>query len=155
MADRKFSAAPAAKNTWKYVRSNLLTVLTILGIIFGIAFGFILRNYKQDKWTQRELVYVKIIGEIFLRMLKAISLPLILSSVIAALGSLDLRLSGKVGIRTLFFYVTSTLCAVILGVILVATVHPGVHNQNEKLQHPGSLKARKILNEDVMMDVLR
>jgi len=78
-----------------------------------------------------------------------------LSSVIAALGSLDLRLAGKVGARTFFYYVLSTVCAVILGVVLVATIHPGVHNQDEKLQHPAPLKPRKIVNGDVMMDMLR
>lgn len=146
---------PTAQKSWKYVRSNLLTMFTIISIIFGITFGLVLRNCKEDKWSTREQVYVKFGGEIFLRMLKALSLPLILSSVIAALGSLDLRLSGKVGMRTFLFYLLTTVCAIVLGILLVITIHPGSHNQNEKLERPIQLKPRKILNADVMMDMVR
>ena len=44
----------------------------------------------------REVMYVSYIGELFLRMLKALILPLIVPSLITAVGSLDMSLSGKV-----------------------------------------------------------
>ena len=44
----------------------------------------------------REVMYVAYIGELFLRMLKALILPLIVPSLITAVGSLDMSLSGKV-----------------------------------------------------------
>ncbi len=150
----------SAKHKIKYVRTNLRTVLTILGIIFGITFGLVLRDCKlQDKkWGERERQYVKFGGEIFLRMLKALSLPLILSSVIAAVGSLDLKLGGKVGKRTFIFYLLTTLCAVFLGIIMVISLHPGYQdNKSNKLREGVAvpIKTRKILNGDVMMDMIR
>lgn len=147
------AAAPAAKNTWKCMRSNLLTMLIILGIVLGLSFGAVLKNSKDDKYSQKDQVYVKFGGEIFLRMLKAVSLPLILTSVVAALGSLDLKLTGKVGVRMLFFYFVSTMCAIFLGIILVVTIHPGVHNKDDKDQV--EWKPPKIFNSDVMMDMIR
>ena len=48
------------------------------------------------QWTDREVVYISYIGKLFLRMLKALILPLIIPSLIAAVGSLDMSLSGKV-----------------------------------------------------------
>ena len=48
----------------------------------------------RDDWTEREVMYVSYVGEIFLRMLKALILPLIVPSLITAVGSLDLSLSG-------------------------------------------------------------
>lgn len=161
MAERKYSPRTVkptptmVRSTWKYVRSNLLTVLTIIGIVLGITFGCILKNSKEDKWSQREQVYVKFGGEIFLRMLKALTLPLILSSVIAALGSLDLRQAGKVGLRTFLFYLLTTVCAVFLGIILVVTIHPGVPSKDDQLKHSVQIQPRKILNSDVMLDMIR
>ena len=50
-------------------------------------------------WTDRETMYISYIGKLFLRMLKALILPLIIPSLVAAVGSLDMSLSGKVGGR--------------------------------------------------------
>ena len=41
-------------------------------------------------------MYVSYVGKLFLRMLKALILPLIIPSLVAAVGSLDMSLSGKV-----------------------------------------------------------
>ena len=75
------------------LRSNCLTIGTMAGVIGGVIFGLILRSCKDD-WTEREVMYVSYVGEIFLRMLKALILPLIVPSLITAVGSLDLSLSG-------------------------------------------------------------
>ena len=80
-------------------------------------------------------MYVSYIGEIFLRMLKALILPLIVPSLITAVGSLDMSLSGKVGLRAVLYYFTTTIVAVILGIVLVVTIHPGVSGQNKVSQH--------------------
>ena len=73
---------------------NALTIATMSGVIGGVVFGLILRQCK-DSWHEREVMYVSYIGEIFLRMLKALILPLIVPSLITAVGSLDLSLSGE------------------------------------------------------------
>ncbi len=49
-----------------------------------------------EQWSDRDVVYISFIGKLFLRMLKALILPLIIPSLIAAVGSLDMSLSGKV-----------------------------------------------------------
>jgi len=148
--------AKPAHHTWKYIRSNLLTVLTLTGILLGITFGCVLRHSKDEKWSQRDHVYIKFGGEIFLRMLKALTLPLLISCVITALGSLELRVSGKVGIRTGLFYLTTSVCAVVLGIVLVITIRPGIYkNHHERVEPPTQLKLRKVWNGDVLMDIVR
>ena len=76
------------------LRTNFLTIGTMAGVIGGVIFGLILRNCKET-WSEREVMYVSYIGEIFLRMLKALILPLIVPSLITAVGSLDMSLSGS------------------------------------------------------------
>ena len=52
-------------------------------------------------------------------MLKGIIIPLVIPSLIVAVGSLDLSLSGKIGGRAVAYYMITTVLAVILGIILV------------------------------------
>ena len=77
------------------------------------------------RWTEREVMYVSYVGQLFLRMLKALILPLIIPSLVAAVGSLDMSISGKVGGRAVGYYMATTVLAVILGIILVSAIHPG------------------------------
>ena len=52
--------------------------------------------FITERWTEREVMYVSYVGKLFLRMLKALILPLIVPSLVAAVGSLDMSISGKV-----------------------------------------------------------
>jgi len=85
------------------------------GVIGGVVLGIILRNSRTDKWTPREIMYINYLGDLFLRMLKSLILPLIISSLVSAIGSLDLSLSGRIGARAIGYYMVTTICAVILG----------------------------------------
>lgn len=60
-------------------------------------------------------MYINYAGDLFLRMLKSLILPLIMSSLISAIGSLDLSLSGKIGARAISYYMVTTISAVVLG----------------------------------------
>ena len=109
------------------MKENLLTILTVAGVAAGIGLGFIFRAAK-DEWTERDASYVKLIGELFLNMLKGLIVPLIVSSLIAAVGSLDLSLSSKIGGRGIAFYFGTTIIAIILGIILAVTIRPGYNS---------------------------
>ena len=44
------------------LRSNVLTILNIMGVFGGVVLALILRNTREEKWTQREIIYVGFIG---------------------------------------------------------------------------------------------
>ena len=98
-----------------FMKHNALTMLTVVGVVAGIVLGLILKNSRAGTWSQREIMYINYIGELFLRMLKSLILPLIMSSLISAIGSLDLSLSSKIGGRAIIYYMLTTVSAVILG----------------------------------------
>lgn len=131
---------------------NLLTLFTLLGVILGIALGIGLRSVKT--WTKREVMYISFPGDIFLNMLKCLILPLIMSSLVAAVGSLDSRLAGKIGLRALAYYLATTILAIILGIILVVTVKPG-ESQNVNKMPDSSQQQKPTLPEDTLMDLVR
>ena len=60
-----------------------------------------------------------------MNMLKMLILPLIVSSLIVGLAELDQKASGKLGRRAVLYYMSTTLIAVILGIVLVVSINPG------------------------------
>lgn len=45
------------------LRTNILTILNILGVFSGVVIALILRASREEKWTQREIVYVGFVGK--------------------------------------------------------------------------------------------
>ena len=82
------------KSVKKVLKSNAMTLATLGGVLIGIILGVILRT-REEPYSSREVMYVKFIGSLFLQMLKCIIIPLIIPSLIVAVGSLDLKLSGN------------------------------------------------------------
>ena len=70
--------------------------------------------------------YIKPFGTIFINLLKLIAIPLILASLIKGVSDLqDISKLSQMGGRTILTYVTTTLIAVTIGLILVNTIQPG------------------------------
>ncbi|XP_058442768.1 excitatory amino acid transporter 3-like [Malaya genurostris] len=138
-----------------FLKENLLTLLTISGVIIGIVLGIGLRAVpaEGEKWSPRDVSYISFIGDLFLRMLKALILPLIITSLISAVGSLDLSLSGKIGGRAVLYYITTTIMAVILGIVLVVVVQPGKGADASS----GNITAetRNVTTTDTLLDLVR
>jgi len=131
-------------------KSSGLTLATMGGVVGGVLFGLILRT--MGEWSEREVMYVAYAGELFLRMLKALILPLVVPSLITAVGSLDMSLSGKVGGRAVGYYMGTTVLAVVTGIILVTTIHPGVVGQDKGTS---KVESRNVTTPDTLMDLIR
>jgi Na+/H+-dicarboxylate symporter len=102
-------------------------VIAILVAMFAGGFtGWLLRKYGGDLDFNLVPLF-DVVGTMFINLLKMIIVPLILASVItgvAALGSgPDL---GRLGSKTLGFYVLTTLIAVLIALFLVNLIEPGV-----------------------------
>lgn len=77
---------------------NLLIKFRSIDPTGGTIFGLVLKNQGQ-KWTQRDIMYIQYPGDLFLRMLKCLIVPLLVSSITSAIGALDLTLSKKIALR--------------------------------------------------------
>lgn len=143
----------------KHVREHLLTILTIGAVIAGVVIGVILRAVflegDADRFSPRIVMYVNFVGDIFLRILKSLILPLIVSSLVSAVGSLDISLSKKIGIRAILYYMLTTVMAVILGIILVTTIRPGGDGLGNVQNSGAKSTVRYTTTPDTMMDLIR
>jgi len=100
-----------------------LHIRIIIGLILGIVWAFI-SSYLG--WNQFTIDWIDPFGTIFIRVLKAIAVPLVLLSIISGVSSLtDINRLGKLGLKTIVFYLMSTVIAVGIGLTLVNVVKPG------------------------------
>jgi Na+/H+-dicarboxylate symporter len=91
--------------------------LTLIGIFLGFITGFYLPDISSK---------IKILGDIFLTLLKLIIVPLIFTSVLVAIISLgSIKKFKNLGIKTLLYYLITTALSILLGLILVNVLEPG------------------------------
>ncbi len=90
-----------------------------LGFIAGIAFGILGYHEFVKDW-------IAPFGEIFIRLLQMVAIPLIITSLISGVAHLsDMARLSKLGILTITYYIFSTTVAIIVGLILVNITQPG------------------------------
>ncbi|BFF93683.1 excitatory amino acid transporter 1 [Drosophila madeirensis] len=137
-----------------FMQENVLTMATVIGVFAGGLVGFIIKN-STGEWTKREIMYISFPGEIFLRMLKCLIVPLLVSSITSAIGGLDLSMSSKIATRAITYYFVTTISAVVLGICLVTTLRPGQGAKIVETQTESIDKASKVLTPDTLMDLVR
>uniref|UniRef100_A0A6Q2X5F1 Amino acid transporter n=1 Tax=Esox lucius TaxID=8010 RepID=A0A6Q2X5F1_ESOLU len=133
------------------LRNNLVLFLTILGVIAGSVTGVLLR--PMSPLSPDVVMIIAFPGDILMRMLKMLILPLIISSLITGLAGLDAKSSGRLGTRAMVYYMSTTIIAAVLGVFLVLLIHPG----NPKLKSnlgPGK-KNDDVSSLDAFFDLIR
>ncbi len=82
------------------------------------------RGEVKDRPAITEILYIT--GQIFMRLLKMIVIPLVIVTVLVGIASLgDLKKLGSLGWRTAVVYVSTMFVAVLIGVTFVNTIKPG------------------------------
>lgn len=106
----------------------------VLGAGFALLFG--------------EVQFVARVAEIFMRLLRMVIGPLILTSIVSGVAGIgDARTIGRLGIKTLAYYCGTSLLAILVGLTLTNLIRPGVGVDAgasqpispDTLQTPGSL----------------
>lgn len=102
----------------------------IIGLVLGVVYAFV---SSAVGWNEFTINWIDPFGTIFIRLLKFIAVPLVLFSIISGISGLsDISKLGKMGAKTLAFYLLTTVIAVGLGLLLVNTVKPGTHLDEEQ-----------------------
>ena len=81
----------------------------------------------RSSWSRRVTIVSKWLGDLFLRLLKMVTIPLIVSSLITGVAGLGgTKGLGTMFSRTLGYYVVTSLLAITTGIIMVNLIQPGV-----------------------------
>uniref|UniRef100_A0A8C5EUS1 Amino acid transporter n=1 Tax=Gouania willdenowi TaxID=441366 RepID=A0A8C5EUS1_GOUWI len=119
--------------------------------LLWISVGVLVREYATLSNLDKK--YFGFPGEILMRMLKLVILPLIVSSMITGVAALDSEVSGKIGLRAVIYYFSTTIIAVILGIILVMTIKPGISQTTEHIDRTGITPNDTTV--DTLLDLIR
>uniref|UniRef100_F6PIC8 Amino acid transporter n=1 Tax=Callithrix jacchus TaxID=9483 RepID=F6PIC8_CALJA len=108
------------------LRANLLVLLTVVAVVAGVALGLgVLGAGGTAALGPERLGAFVFPGELLLRLLRMIILPLVVCSLISGAASLDPSALGRLGAWALLFFLVTTLLASALGVGLALALQPG------------------------------
>ena len=110
-----------------------LTRFILIALVLGIIAGWAI-NYAIDDGTPASAErlksiadYLSIVTALFLRLIKMIIAPLVFSTLVAGIAHMgDVAALGRVGVRSLGWFILASLVSLTLGLILVTALHPGV-----------------------------
>uniref|UniRef100_A0A8C7CEM3 Amino acid transporter n=1 Tax=Oncorhynchus kisutch TaxID=8019 RepID=A0A8C7CEM3_ONCKI len=133
-----------------FLRRNLFVLLTIAAVALGVMLGFALRPHNL---TLRKIKYFAFPGELLMRMLQMLVLPLIISSLVTGISSLDSKASGKMGMRAVVYYMVTTLIAVFIGIVIVIVIKPGKGLRDSPVASSGTIEP--VQAADAFLDLIR
>ena len=91
----------------------------LIALLIAVVYGMLLTDYVS---------YVTWMGDLFLRALKMIIVPLILTSIISGVANIgDASNLGRLGLKTFAYYISTSFFAILTGLILVNLIQPGVN----------------------------
>ena len=100
----------------------------LIAMILGLIWALVSENLSSDTFNivAFNVGWLSPFGDIFLKLLKLIAVPLVLFSIIKGVSGLSsLSDLGKMGSRTILLYLTTTFCSVAIGLFLVNQIGPG------------------------------
>ncbi|CAL7952022.1 unnamed protein product [Xylocopa violacea] len=138
-------------NILKRILKQKLILRTVVGVCAGITTGFILKTFTPQPWSKRNVMYLKFPGELFIRLVNCLILPLVMSSIVSA--TCNLKKSGQIGLMALYYYITTTMLGIILSVTLVQIIRPGELLKNKNIVSQST--SRSYITLDTILDLLR
>lgn len=106
--------------------STKIFIALLLGAIFGLCINFFLPSgMLKDDILINGILYI--VGNGFIRLMQMLVIPLVMCSLICGTMSIgDTKTLGKVGIKTLGFYIATTAIAISLALVFALWVKPGM-----------------------------
>lgn len=113
-----------------------LTTKIFIALILGVVTGLILHPIKENPMVEKYLLnfIFNFLGNGFVRAIRMVVVPLVLCSlVMGSAGIEDVTKLGRIGIKTLAFYLSTTAFAVVLALVGGNIINPGKGIQLENI----------------------
>lgn len=120
-------------------KSNKLTLWIFIALVLGVVTGVWLNSaysYNPDGTPHPDLQpiidNITIFTDVFLRLIKMIIAPLVFSTLVVGVAKLgDIRAVGRIGGKTMLWFITASFVSLLLGCLLVNIFQPGLMMQLE------------------------
>ncbi|WOO86540.1 dicarboxylate/amino acid:cation symporter [Mollicutes bacterium LVI A0039] len=121
------------------MKNNKLTNLILIALVLGIVSGVVINEFMADNAFVNDILVgsiFKIIGQIFLNAIKMLVVPLVFVSIslgVARMG--DMAKLGRIGAKTIAYYMVTTAFAIVIGLVIANLIDPGVGLDMSKLYY--------------------
>jgi len=106
----------------KLLKLQLYTKV-LIGLAAGVLFGMLA---GQLGFSDFVFSYIKPIGVAFIKLISMVVIPLVFASLLVGTSSLtDIRKLGRIGAKTVAYYLCTTVIAICIGLLLANTLRPG------------------------------
>ena len=103
-----------------------LTVWIIIAMVAGIITGLVIHYTAGTYWVEKFSDGTSILTEIFLRLIKMIIAPLVFSTLVTGIAKLgDTRAVGRIGTKTLAWFLGASLISLLLGLLIMNLLNLG------------------------------
>ena len=125
-----------------------IIICMILGTILGTYYNQI------DFINNQSYTLIVLLGDIFVRLLKMIIVPLIFTSIIIGISSIkDQSKIGRLGLKTFIYYMCTSLFAILIGLTLANVIQPGVGAVT--IDQVGAYDTSKLSTSNSILDILK
>src|SRR5438128_2320521 len=107
-------------------QKNNLTLYILIAMVLGIITGYLINQFSAESTRTVFSTNIKLLTTIFLRLVQMIIAPLVFSTLVVGIAKLgDLKTVGRVGGKSLLWFITASLTSLLLGMFLVNFFQPG------------------------------
>ena len=108
------------------MKSKSLTTWILLGLVVGVVVGFGLNQFASAEFSKTYAKDISIITDIFLRLIKMIIAPLIISTLVVGIAKMgDAKTLGRVFSKTLVLFILASFISITVGLVVVNLLKPG------------------------------
>ncbi len=109
------------------MNANKLTARIMIGMILGIVVGYAVNTFSSSPAALKEVAsYFTLMSDIFLRLIKMIIAPLVFSTVVSGIANMgDSKAVGRVGAKSLVWFISASIISLLLGCLLANMLQPG------------------------------
>lgn len=142
----------------KEKKKMTLTTRIFIGLLGGLAIGvifnlFVPAGYVRDTVIVDGIFYV--IGNGFIRLMKMLVVPLVFCSLVCGASAIgDTKSLGKVGGKTIVFYLCTTALAVTVAILVALAIRPGVGLDMSSIETSEVTVAESTSMVDTLLDII-
>jgi Na+/H+-dicarboxylate symporter len=108
--------------------NRVIFIALIVAMFLGVAVGWAVHEFNTAEQAKEIVGYLKLLSDIFLRMIKMIIAPLVLTTLTVGIAHLGGGAAvGRIGGRTLAWFITASLISLGLGLVMVNIFKPGLN----------------------------
>jgi solute carrier family 1 (glutamate transporter), member 7 len=132
--------------------NNLTLILIFISAALGIGISLLLKTYTNLSYDAK--IYFAFPGELFVRALRFISLPLVFFNLITGMSGLGNK-TKKIGLYALMFYSISLVSSLLVGFLIVLTIQPGHRSSSISNIVKRNPLTQTFTISDTILDILR